>query len=84
MYAHGAPTKMPTKKNTFENQIEALEDIVEKMENDEASLEESLKLFEKGISLTKSCHKTLQTAEQKVKTLSNNTTPKEEEINEQD
>lgn len=75
---------MPAKKNTFESQIEALEDIVEKMESDEASLEESLKLFEKGISITKSCHKTLQTAEQKVKTLSSDTDRKEEDTNEQD
>ena len=84
MYAHGALTKMPIKKNTFESQIEALENIVEKMESDEAPLEESLKLFEKGISLTKSCHKTLQTAEQKIKTLSNNADLKGEDINEQD
>lgn len=72
---------MPANKSTFENQITALENIVEKMEGNGASLEESLKLFEKGISLTKSCHKTLQTAEQKVKTLCSATDLKEEDLN---
>lgn len=54
---------------TFEEQIADLEEIVKKLEGAEISLDESLSLFEQGIKLTKSCQKTLDTAEKKVKIL---------------
>ena len=53
----------------FEASLEELEDIVNKMEKGDLSLEESLTAFEKGIKLTKDCQKALQTAEQKVNKL---------------
>ena len=61
---------MAEKKRTFEEQIVELENIIDEMESEDGSLEDALKNFEKGIRLTKSCHKLLQSAEQKVKMLS--------------
>ncbi len=53
----------------FEKKMSRLEEIVQKMEKGELTLEESLKLFEEGVSLTKQCNESLQSAEQKVKVL---------------
>ena len=53
-------------KLNFETSIAALEDLVEKMEGGEFSLEESLKQFENGISLARACQQALREAEQKV------------------
>ena len=38
-------------KNSFENSIKQLEEIVEKIESGGANLEESISLYEKGIEL---------------------------------
>lgn len=54
---------------SFESSIKELDTIVEKMESGELSLDESLKLFEKGVKLTRSCQKTLSDAEQKIEKL---------------
>jgi len=56
-------------KKTFESQLAELESLVDAMENGELSLEDSLKSFEKGIHLTRSCQQSLSSAELKVKTL---------------
>ena len=53
----------------FEKKIKRLEEVVGKMEDGEIPLEDSLKLFEEGVKLTKDCHKQLADAEQKVKLL---------------
>lgn len=62
---------MSRKKNEFdfEKALIELEDLVERMEQGEISLEESLKCFERGIALTRACQKALSEAEQKVKIL---------------
>ncbi|MAS83688.1 MAG: exodeoxyribonuclease VII small subunit [Legionellales bacterium] len=62
---------MPKKNNKidFEKAFLELEELVETMEEGDLSLEESLKCFEKGILLTKSCQQALSEAEQKVKIL---------------
>jgi len=57
---------------TFESQLAELESLVDAMENGELSLEDSLKSFEKGIQLTRSCQQSLSKAELKVKTLLSN------------
>lgn len=54
---------------TFEKALEELEDIVRTLEKGEIPLEESLKLFEKGITLSRTCSKRLEEAEKKVKIL---------------
>ena len=53
----------------FEEAMEELEKLVEQMERGELSLEESLKSFERGIKLTRTCQQALQEAEQKVQIL---------------
>ncbi len=54
---------------SFEESLDELEGLVERMESGELSLEESLSAFERGIALTLSCQKALQAAEQKVEIL---------------
>ncbi len=53
----------------FEKSLHNLEQIVQKMENSELGLEESLKQFEKGIALAKNCQNALSAAELKVNQL---------------
>ena len=62
---------MTTKKNKidFEKSLKELEELVEKMEAGNLSLEDSLKYFEKGVALTKSCQQALTEAEHKVRIL---------------
>ena len=62
---------MPRKKSTtlFEDSLAKLEQLVEQMEQGDISLEESLKSFERGVKLTRTCQKALQEAEQKVQIL---------------
>ncbi|MCI8980668.1 MAG: exodeoxyribonuclease VII small subunit [Clostridia bacterium] len=54
---------------TFEQSITELEKIVERLENGDVTLDESLELFEEGIKLSKSCQKMLDSAEKKVSVL---------------
>lgn len=53
----------------FEKRLNRLEEIVGKMETGELALEESLKLFEEGVKLSRECNTQLTEAEQKVKLL---------------
>ena len=63
-----------TKKDTvnFELSLQKLEKIIEKLEDGDISLEESVKSFEEGIGLVKECQKQLSQAELKVKKLLSN------------
>lgn len=53
----------------FEKKLTRLEQIVQKMEKGELALEESLKLFEEGVKLSRDCHAQLTKAEAQVKQL---------------
>jgi len=53
----------------FEKRLGRLEQIVGKMEKGDLSLEDSLKMFEEGVKLSRECHMQLNEAEQKVKLL---------------
>lgn len=57
------------KTHTYEEAMQKLEQIVARLESGEASLDESLKLFEEGTKLAAFCSKVLDTAEQKITTL---------------
>ena len=57
------------KKLDYEAAVKELESVVEKLEDGDISLEESLKLYERGVLLTRDCQESLQAAEQKVKML---------------
>ena len=54
----------------FEDAMKKLESIVEKMEKGDMSLNESLKMFEEGVKLTRFCSQELHKAEKKVELLS--------------
>lgn len=53
----------------FETALNELENMIEKMEAGQLSLEESLENFEKGIGLARQCQAALKEAEQKVQLL---------------
>jgi len=53
----------------FEDALSKLEGIVEKLENGDLSLEESLEAFEEGIKLSRICSKRLNEAERKIEIL---------------
>jgi exodeoxyribonuclease VII small subunit len=53
----------------FEQAMARLETIVEELERGELPLDESLKIFEEGIRLSKTCLKMLNEAERKVEIL---------------
>ena len=53
-------------KLKFEEAMERLQGIVEKLENGEESLESSMKLFGEGAKLSAQCYQMLDRAEQKV------------------
>ena len=54
----------------FEAALEELEGLVERMEEGDLSLEESLKTYERGIELSRVCQKSLDAAEQRIEILS--------------
>ena len=53
----------------FEQAMARLEAIVGELENGDLPLDESLKIFEEGIRLSKNCLKVLEEAERKVEVL---------------
>lgn len=53
-------------KLKFEEAMERLQEIVEKLEGGEESLEDSMKLFQEGAKLSALCYETLEKAEQKI------------------
>lgn len=55
---------------TFEKALKCLEEITNKLENGELSLDESMKLYEKGVKLSDYCAKQLSEAELKITKLS--------------
>ncbi len=62
---------MAKKKSTtsFEEALAELEQLVNRLERGDISLEESLDAFERGVNLTRFCQKALVDAEQKVQIL---------------
>ena len=60
---------MAEKKQTFESSLKELEKIVGRLEDGELSLEESLKLFEDGVRLSRECQERLNQAERRIEIL---------------
>lgn len=54
------------KPNEFEKSFQQLEQIVQRLESEELPLDESLRLFEEGIRLSRFCHKRLEEVEKKI------------------
>jgi exodeoxyribonuclease VII small subunit len=53
----------------FEEQLTALETVVERLERGELSLDESVRLFEEGVKLSNACKKELEAAEGRIQVL---------------
>lgn len=70
---------MPKKEMTFEEALGQLEAAVSSLEKGEMSLEESLKVYEKGVSLAAFCEKTLAAAKLKLSELQPENPEEEEE-----
>ena len=54
----------------FEAAIAELESIVKKLEEGDLALEQSLKLYERGVQLSRFCHARLEEAERRIEILS--------------
>lgn len=67
--------------DNFEAKLERLEEITSSLESGEVGLDDSIKLFEEAVKLSKECLTTLENAELKVSTLKKelNKISKEEE-----
>ena len=52
--------------NDFEKAFKELETIVQRLESEELPLDDSLRLFEQGISLSRFCHQRLEEVEKKI------------------
>lgn len=60
---------MPGEGQGFEEALGELERRVKRLEAGELSLEDSLRLFEEGVELARTCHEQLEAAEQRVSQL---------------
>ena len=68
------PTKTKIKKNiNIEDAFNQLSNIVNEIEKDNISLEDTMKLFEEGVKLTESLRNHLESAEQRIKVLMKDT-----------
>ena len=66
------------KKIDFEQALKKLEEITEKLEKGNLTLDESLKFFEEGIRLSRFCEKKLSDVENRIKILQSTDIPEEE------
>lgn len=64
--------KAPNPLENYEQQVEALESIINALEQGELSLDQALSAYEQGINLIRQCQQALDSAEQKVRLLSQN------------
>ncbi len=60
---------MADKKQTFETSLKELERIVRRLEDGDLALEDSLKLFEDGVKLSRECQARLDQAERRIEVL---------------
>jgi exodeoxyribonuclease VII small subunit len=58
-----------TEPPQFERAMDELEQLVDRLEGEDLTLEESLAVFERGIGLTRACQQALDAAEQRVRIL---------------
>ena len=74
---------MNQENKTFEESMQRLEQIVRAMERGDVALEESLKLFQEGTELVRSCNRLLDEAQLQVKKIMTapDGSPVEEEFN---
>jgi exodeoxyribonuclease VII small subunit len=61
--------KTEARSKTFETQLASLEKVVRDLERGDLPLEESLKLFEEGVRLSRECQERLNQAERRIEVL---------------
>ena len=59
----------PSRVAEFEQSLDELEQLVQRMEHGDLSLDDSLKTYERGIALYRNCQTALEQAELRVKLL---------------
>ncbi|MGA2668430.1 MAG: exodeoxyribonuclease VII small subunit [Ignavibacteria bacterium] len=64
--------KQKKTEKTFEESFSRLEKILERLESEDIALDETLKLYEEGLSLTKICYDKLAGAELRIKEINKN------------
>ncbi len=62
---------MSKKEENFEELMNKLEDITNKLEKEQLSLDDSVKLFEEGMKISKECNSKLEDAEKRITILIN-------------
>ena len=68
--------KQSEKKQTFEQALSELEKIVEKVEQGEIGLEESIEKYAQGMKLITHCREILDQAEKRIETINKESQPK--------
>lgn len=63
---------MAEENRSLEVMFASLEEVIQKMEQDEISLEESFSLYQSGMELLKKCNEKIDTVEKKVQILDEN------------
>ena len=77
--AASSPAAEPSRVAEFENSLDELEQLVQRMEGGDLSLDDSLKTYERGIALYRNCQTALEQAELRVKLLYDPDAPDEAE-----
>jgi len=77
--AAASPGVEPSRVAEFEHSLDELEQLVQRMEHGDLSLDDSLKTYERGIALYRNCQTALEQAELRVKLLYDPETPDEAE-----
>ncbi len=57
---------MTKSEKDFEELMQKLEEITTKLETDKLNLDESVKLFEEGMQISKECNEKLEDAEKRI------------------
>lgn len=65
-------SETPVEEMTFEQAMQALEDVVQKLDSGDVPLQESIELYERGAKLKARCEAKLKEAEQKVELITRN------------
>ena len=60
-----------SKSKSFEEALNRLSEIVKELDSDDTKLENSMKLFEEGVTLSKYCREVLKDAAEKVESINN-------------
>jgi exodeoxyribonuclease VII small subunit len=74
-----APESTPSAVAEFERSLDELEQLVQRMEKGDLSLDDSLQAYERGVALFRSCETALEQAELRVRLLSDPLEPDQSE-----